>query len=399
MLFLPLPSSSPIWPFCALLAIVANVGFGASAVAMNAYLPMLAREDREVVTALQELHDSQEDATNTLDLQPERSSADDGLHIGDGVSEPLLLSSGPTLVSPETASLEDKHAAILSSATARISGTGIALGYLAGIVALVLALLPVTLLKGSTFALRLAVAASGAWWAIFTIPAWLWLPNTDGKAEDDSEIIFKVRKVRLSSEIARAWRELGAMLRPSEAKKLLHTFIFLAAWFLLSDGFATITATALLFAKTTLHMGAMSLVGVGLLTNGMGILGALLWPRAQRALGWSNKKVLLTLVMLCSVVPAYGVLGFLPLFRAQPPANGRESVDISMVPHFGGLTTPAEMFVLAAYFGCVYGAFQAYARALYSELIPSTEAARWFALYAITDKVRASLLLADTSSS
>lgn len=35
----------------------------------------------------------------------------------------------------------------------------------------------------------------------------------------------------------------------------------------------------------------------------------------------------------------------------------------------------------------MYGAFQGYARAFYSELIPHGEEARWYALFSITDKV------------
>ncbi len=41
----------------------------------------------------------------------------------------------------------------------------------------------------------------------------------------------------------------------------------------------------------------------------------------------------------------------------------------------------------------MYGAFQGYARAFYSELIPHGEEARWYALFSITDKVRHSPLL------
>ncbi len=48
ILFLILPSSSPLWFLSALLAICANVGFGVSVVAMNAYLPSLAKDSREV---------------------------------------------------------------------------------------------------------------------------------------------------------------------------------------------------------------------------------------------------------------------------------------------------------------------------------------------------------------
>jgi MFS-type transporter involved in bile tolerance (Atg22 family) len=39
--------------------------------------------------------------------------------------------------------------------------------------------------------------------------------------------------------------------------------------------------------------------------------------------------------------------------------------------------------------GSLYGAFQAYARALFAELIPMGEEARWYGLFSITDKVSA----------
>ncbi|TFY75282.1 hypothetical protein EWM64_g8732 [Hericium alpestre] len=129
-------------------------------------------------------------------------------------------------------------------------------------------------------------------------------------------------------------------------------------------GFTTLTSTAILFAKTSLHLPAQSLIIIGVLSPASGILGSLLWPRLQRRLAWSNLKVLVWLVGLVSLVPAYGVLGFLPIFKGAG---------------FGGLTTSGEMFALAVYFGSVYGAFQGYARALYAELIPPGEEARWYA--------------------
>ena len=157
-------------------------------------------------------------------------------------------------------------------------------------------------------------------------------------------------------------------------------------------GFTTITSTAVLFAKTTLNMPPSSLILIGIITPVSGIAGSLLWPHVQRRNGWSNLRILVTLVSLASIVPAYGCLGFLSVFR-----NGRVK--------FGGLTTPGEMYGLAVYFvsqigcqarsrkpdvhaqGSVYGAFQGYARAFYSELIPHGEEARWYALFSITDKV------------
>ena len=84
-------------------------------------------------------------------------------------------------------------------------------------------------------------------------------------------------------------------------------------------------------------MPPSSLILIGALTPSAGILGSLVWPMVQRRAGWSNLRVLVVLVAMASAIPAYGCLGFLPVFQ-------RGSVK------FGGLTTPAEMYVLAVYF-------------------------------------------------
>jgi len=52
---------------------------------------------------------------------------------------------------------------------------------------------------------------------------------------------------------------------------------------------------------------------------------------------WSNLRVIVLLVIMVSLIPAYGCLGFLSIFKG----DGR----------FGGLTTQGEMFALAVYFG------------------------------------------------
>ena len=117
-------------------------------------------------------------------------------------------------------------------------------------------------------------------------------------------------------------------------------------------------------------MPPSSLILVGILTPSAGILGALLWPIVQRRLSLSSLRVLMILVIAASIIPLYGVIG---LFA---PRGAR-----------WGLRVPAEMFVLAVYFGGLYGAFQSYARALYAEIIPPGEEARWYGLFSITDKV------------
>ncbi|KAI0631441.1 MFS general substrate transporter [Trametes polyzona] len=377
MLFLLISSSSPLWPLVAPLAICANVGFGASIVALNAYIPTLAQGAEEVVEARAKLYRLSHSTDIPASLrQPREHGETEEAH------EPLLSRTSEEDERHEDArAVKAEHDQVLSTTTSRISSQGIALGYAAGIVMLLLALIPVRAMKGSTDALRLAIGLSGIWWALFSIPAAAWLPGASSMSQalsisEDGYIPAAVQegeKWSMTREIGRAWKRLGQMLRWREIKKLRNTFIYLAAWFLLSDGFTTITSTALLFGKTTLHMPPSSLILIGALTPTAGILGSLIWPMIQRCAGWSNLRILIILVAMASAIPAYGCLGFLPVFQ-------KGSVK------FGGLTTPAEMYVLAVYFGSVYGAFQGYARAFYAEFIPPGEEARWYALFSITDK-------------
>lgn len=361
-LFLLLPSSSSIWYLSALLAICANVGFGASVVAMNAYLPGLAREAPEVVEILEEQRGNEEGEVE----EEEEEERDNG--NPDYASSPLI---------PRPHSHSDVRArydAALSRTTSRISSLGIALGYGAGIFLLLVALVPVTMMHGSTFALRVAIGLSGVWWGLFSVPAWLWLPFAEGGVWDDDALVGEGERMKahwdVKKEVGAAWVRLGDMLRWREMKKLRNTFKYLAAWFLLSDGFTTITSTAILFGKTSLLMTPSSLILIGILTPLSGILGSLIWPKIQAKMGWTNLRVLVVLVGMASLIPAYGCLGFVFQGRTR----------------FGGLTTRGEMFGLAVVFGSVYGAFQGYARAFYAELLPPGEEARWYGLFSITDK-------------
>lgn len=243
MLFFLLPSSSPIWPVSALLGICANVGFGASVVAMNAYLPTLARSSEEVVARYTELHA----ALQSPDAAPSQETSE-------SASDPLL--GGQSNDEEHISSLRTAYHTTLSRTTSRISSQGIAFGYTAGILMLFVALVPVTLLHGTTFSLRLAIGLSGVWWALFTLPSAAWLPAaTSAPAEDgewtdsaDGEGGQEGKIWNTKREIVKAWKRLGGMLRWREIKRLRYTFQYLAAWFLLSDGpyFAIISLTCLL---------------------------------------------------------------------------------------------------------------------------------------------------------
>ena len=152
-LFLALPSSSNLWLLSALLAMLANVGFGASVVAMNAYLPALAQSSPEVLLLLDRLEETS--GTGPSSDNFERSS-------NEAQREPLLADGTPPSEAMQSAKKDYDTA--LSNAVSRISSLGIALGYAAGILLLILALIPVTSLHGTTFSLRLAIGLSGIWY-------------------------------------------------------------------------------------------------------------------------------------------------------------------------------------------------------------------------------------------
>ena len=228
MLFLALPSSSPVWFLSACLAIIANVGFGVSVVAMNAYLPSLARASPEVVQIQDELCEAE-----SAEEVPEPQEGDE------------LDSDQPLIQRTQSAKVTDlrtRYDVELSRATSRISSLGIALGYAAGICLLIVALVPVTKMKGTTFSLRLAIGLSGIWWAAFSIPAALWLPGAGTTETLEAEAVWirdsdtEGGKLSMWGEILSAWRRLGGMLRWMEIKRLRNTFRYLAAWFLISDG-------------------------------------------------------------------------------------------------------------------------------------------------------------------
>lgn len=234
ILFIALPSTSFLWLLSALLAMFAIVAFGASVVAMNAYLPSLARTEssvREKASIVERLRQAGPSADSESDLDF------DG-HDTSTVRDPILQSA-----------MEGYNEA-LSKATSRISSRGIALGYGAGIALLCVALIPVTMLNGSTFSLRLAVSLSGVWWLVFSIPTAIWLPSGRGGLSGgmrwEQRALAHVRAWRerdseddeptIWNQVKMAWIRLRDMLRPSEMAKLRNTFWFLAAWFLLSDG-------------------------------------------------------------------------------------------------------------------------------------------------------------------
>lgn len=363
MLFLPIVPK--VYLLGAVLAIVSNTCFGASFVLLNSFLPVLVRNHPSTQGGAIDVH------AQAAPLSPEgeqavRDSAEGSSeHIRDDATASLLTSSQIGHTKP--ASKENDSVSPALRLSTKISGYGIGIGYLAAVVVQTLAIGIIVLTGSTTFSLRLVLFTVGLWWLIFTIPAALWLRPRPGPP-----IPFASNGTQSRTwlgYIAYAWRSLGRTIL--RARHLKDVTLFLAAWFLLSDGIATVSGTAVLFAKTQLQMKPAALAFINVIVTLCGVLGAFAWNALSRWFKLRPSQTIFACICLFEVIPIYGLLGYVPAIQ-------RLGVF--------GLQQPWEMYPIGGVYGFILGGLSSYCRSLFGELIPPGSEAAFYALYAITDK-------------
>ncbi|EPS31262.1 hypothetical protein PDE_06217 [Penicillium oxalicum 114-2] len=341
-----------------MLAIVANTCFGASFVLLNSFLPVLVRHHPLVLEKTQAVQDAL-DAAGQI-------GENSGMVEGDilrppDITTPLLDPEGST----ELQDPLDIMTSVELQVSTKISSYGIGIGYVGAVILQMIAIMVVVVFHQTTFSLRLVLFLIGLWWMLFTIPASLWLRTRPGPpllASDGKPLDSWNAYLRYS------WKSLAkTALR---ARRLKDILIFLAAWFLLSDGIATVSGTAVLFAKTELDMKPAALGLINVIVMAAGVFGAFSWRFMSGLLGLRTSQTIIACIILFEIIPLYGILGFLP-----------------SVKQLGfGLQQPWEMYPLGAVYGLVMGGLSSYCRSFFAELIPPGYEAAFYALYAITDK-------------
>ncbi|EPE31095.1 MFS general substrate transporter [Glarea lozoyensis ATCC 20868] len=310
-----------------LLVIVGVTCLGSSFVILNSFLPVLV--------------------ANHLDIQHAPSSSFD-----------------------ESSSKTDSPTLALST---KVSSKGVGIGYMAAVFVQVLSIIllfSLSKVKGisSTLPLRLVLFLVGTWWFAFTIPSSLWLRSRPGPplpTRNSAQSKFR----SILSYTTFAWKSLFDTIKL--ALKLKQILLFLIAWFLLSDSIATVSGTAILFARTELHMGTVAIALLSITATSSGILGAFVWPLISRRYELPTQKLIIACVCAMEIIPLYGLLGFIPF-----------------VKHWGvgGLQKSWEIYPLGIVHGFVMGGLSSYCRAFYGRLIPEGKEAAFYALYAVTDK-------------
>ncbi|KAI1333119.1 autophagy-related protein 22-like protein [Xylariaceae sp. FL0255] len=354
----------------AFLAIISNTSFGASFVLLNSFLPLLVRNHPLVQESAEGVPIENEATVDAPEI-PSVSVSAPGVDDDQPLSQSTAALLRPEDMGTSTYELRrvpthEEMTSIELKLSTQISARGIGIGYGAALFVQCASILILLAMRSSTWSQRVVLFFIGSWWAIFTIPAALWLRSRPGPPLTSTG---QTGWRAWLAYIAFSWKNLWRTVKL--ARRLIDIVLFLASWFLLSDAIATTSSTAILFAKTQLGMKTWALGLINVITTTTGVLGALSWAFISRHFNLKPHQTILGCIALFEVIPIYGLLGYLPFVR-----------------NWGvfGLQQPWEMYPLAAVYGFVLGGLSSYCRSLFGELIPPGSEAAFYALYAITDK-------------
>jgi UMF1 family MFS transporter len=361
MLFLPIVPK--VYLLGAVLAILANTCFGASFVLLNSFLPLLVRHHP---TTQFQTPDATPDLLSTpLEDEPPEDSLNGPVAEADETT--ALLSSSPEVTPPIPP--EKNITTIELQLSTQISSTGIGIGYSAGLFLQCVSIVIIYFMKSTTFSLRVVLFIIGAWWLVFTIPAALWLRPRPGPPLPSNDPNNPKATRTWFQYIVYAWASLWRTVKL--ARRLKDIVLFLAAWFLLSDAIATVSGTAVLYAKVQLHMPPEALGLINVIVTTAGVVGAFSWAFISRTFGLRPHQTILMCICIFEIIPLYGLLGYLDFVKKWGVI---------------GLQQPWEMYPLGGLYGFLLGGLSSYCRSLFGELIPPGSEAAFYALYAITDK-------------
>ncbi|EMD90738.1 hypothetical protein COCC4DRAFT_186353 [Bipolaris maydis ATCC 48331] len=350
--------SPALYQLAPILVIVGVACLGCSFVLLNAFLPLLVA--------------NYPDSNNTASRKPLSEDDDSAVEL-DSLN-----------ANYEAAASRREGAERLArdlERSAQISSKGVGYGYMAAVFVEIIAILIIFIFSKTsvsktspTLSIRVVLFMVGLWWAIFSIPTLLWLRERPGPplpTQQQSSISALSSSKLRTFFFYTAFSLKSFWVTLKKACALRQTLIFLISWFLLSDAVATISGTAVLFAKTELHMSTIAIALLSITSIGSGIIGAFAWPHIQRHYALQPKTVLLCCVAGMEIIPLYGLLGYIPLFQRLG---------------FIGLQQAWEIYPIAVLHGIVMGGISSYARSVFAPLIPEGSEAAFFALYAVTDK-------------
>ena len=232
-----------------------------------------------------------------------------------------------------------------------VSSLGFSLGYLGG--GLLFAINVWMTLQPATFgfsnageAVRFSFLMVGIWWALFSIPIFLFVP------EKRRTIVHK----REIQPLKAGFRQLKGTFQ--EVRHLKTIFLFLLAYWLYIDGVNTVIRMAVDYG-ISIGLEAKDLISALLITQFVGFPSAIGFGFMGRKFGTRPAIFLAILVYL-----------FVSVWAAF-------------------MKSSSEFYVLAVIVGLVQGGIQALSRSYYARLIPVVKSAEYFGFYNMVGKFSA----------
>ena len=229
----------------------------------------------------------------------------------------------------------------------QVSSLGYALGYLGG--GLLLTLNVVMTLKPALFglasatqAVKIAFASVAAWWGVFALITFAWIPADP-----------KIERPGLVHQFLSGWRQLSGTLKKLRRLKTLYTFL-LAYWCYI-DGVDTIVRMAVDYGMS-LGFGRNDLIAAVLITQFVGFPSALLFGLLGQR--WGVRRSIYLALAVYMAVTLWGA----------------------------AMTRATEFYLLAAVIGLVQGGIQALSRSYYARLIPHDQSAEFYGFYNMLGK-------------
>jgi len=227
-----------------------------------------------------------------------------------------------------------------------VSSLGYALGYLGG--GLLFSLNVAMTLAPDYFglhnagdAVRLSFLSVAVWWAVFTIPLLLWVPD---KSFAELKILQSI-----SLGLAQLKQTFGHI------RSLRPVWFFLIAYWLYIDGVDTVVRMAVDFGMS-IGFEQKHLISALLLTQFIGFPAAIAFGYLGQHLGTAK-----------SIVVGLSVYTFVTIWAFQ-------------------MNSVWEFYTLAAIIGLVQGGVQSLSRSLYADIIPKGKSAEFFGFYNMMGK-------------
>lgn len=238
----------------------------------------------------------------------------------------------------------------------RASSLGYGLGYLGGgvlfAINVAMAIRPGWFgIAGADQAVRLSFLSVSLWWALFSVPLFVWVPEPRARAFVDRD------RVAEGSGVIRAVRGGLAELRATlgEIRRLRSASLFLVAYWLYIDGVDTVIRMAVDYGLS-IGLSSNDLIAALLLIQFVGFPAAV-------AFGWLGERIGAKRAILIGVAVFVGAT----LFAAT-------------------MDTAAEFFGLSAAVALVMGGVQALSRSLFARMVPPGRTSQFFGFYNMLGK-------------